>query len=164
MKPLAVEIVVADAGPLIALARLQLLDLPIRLFRRIVITQTVLAECDAKPDRGEGAAIKAAINAGWMAVCDDPTPEHHWGLDSGETSAIACAVALGAGVLMDEKAGRTVARQLGCPVIGTAGLLVLAKRRRLLPKVRPQLERLRASGYFLSASLVAETLRLAEEG
>lgn len=68
MKPLAVEIVVADAGPLIALARLQLLDLPIRLFHRIVITQTVLAECDAKPDRGEGAAIKAAIEAGWMAV------------------------------------------------------------------------------------------------
>jgi predicted nucleic acid-binding protein len=39
-------------------------------------------------------------------------------------------------------------------VKGTAGLLVLAKRRGLVPAVRPLLETMRAGGYYLAESLV----------
>ena len=85
------------------------------------------------------------------------------GIDPGETSAIALAQALGAGVLMDDKAGCAVAKQLGIAVIGTAGVLVLAKRRGLLPKVRPLLDALIESGYFSGSNVVNEALRLSGE-
>jgi predicted nucleic acid-binding protein len=53
--------------------------------------------------------------------------------------------------------------QLGLPVVGTLGVLIAAKRRGLLDNVRPILQRLRASGYFLSDAVLAEALRLAGE-
>lgn len=163
MKPSAVEVVVADTGPLIALARLELLDLPIRLFQRVVVTTTVLSECKGKPDRGEGQAVDHAVAAAWLSVCDDPAGQSAWGLDAGETSAIAWAMAHHAGLLIDEKAGRSVAARLGCRVIGTAGLLVLAKRRGQVPHVLPLLESLQRSGYFLSPAVIDEAGRLAGE-
>ena len=64
---------------------------------------------------------------------------------------------------MDDKAGRAVARQLDIAVIGSVGVLVLAKRKGLLPHVRPLLEALIEGGYFLGSDLVREILRLACE-
>ena len=43
------QIVVADAGPLIALGRIDALQLLPRLFARVEVTETVVAECLARP-------------------------------------------------------------------------------------------------------------------
>jgi predicted nucleic acid-binding protein len=64
---------------------------------------------------------------------------------------------------MDDKAGRAVARRLGVAVIGSVGVLVLAKRNGLLPQVRPLLEALVDGGYFLAPDIVKEARRLAGE-
>ena len=69
----------------------------------------------------------------------------------------------GCRVLLDDRLARRVALQLGLPVVGTLGVLIAAKRRGLLERVRPGLQRLRASGYFLSDAVFAEALRLAGE-
>jgi len=44
------------------------------------------------------------------------------------------------------------------PVIGTVGVLVLAKRNGLVPLAKPLLEKLAASGYFLGAEILAAAL------
>jgi predicted nucleic acid-binding protein len=157
------RLVVADAGPLIALARLGSLALLPGLFSQALITPQVLAECEARHDRNEGAAIRAAISTGSLRLQAPPTPLPGWGVDPGESSAIALALQTGAGVLMDDRAGRNVARTLGLDVIGTAGLLVLAKRRGQISAVRGHLEFLVDSGYFLGPQVVAEVLGLAGE-
>lgn len=156
------RLVVADTGPLIALARIGRLDLLPTLFQQVLLTPTILDECEAKPDRGEGREIRAALASKRFQLLA-PGATLPLGIDPGETSAIALAQELGAGVLMDDKAGRTVAKQLGIAVIGTAGVLVLAKRRGLLPKVRPLLDALIESGYFLGSNVVNEALRLSDE-
>lgn len=157
------KLVVADAGPLIALARLGSLALLPGLFGQALLTPQVLAECEARHDRDEGAAVRAAIRAGSLSLQAPPTPLPGWGVDAGESSAIALALASGAGVLMDDRAGRNVARALGLDVIGTAGLLVLAKRRGQISTVHGHLEFLVDSGYFLGTRVVAEVLRMAGE-
>lgn len=157
------RLIVADTGPLIALARVEQLDVLPALFQQVWLTPTVLAECEARPDRGEGRHIRATLEAGRFALLAPRDALPALGIDPGETSALALALEQSAGVLMDDKAGRSVAQKLGVAVIGTVGVLVLAKRRSLLPRLRPLLESLIASGYFLTPDLVSEALRLVGE-
>jgi predicted nucleic acid-binding protein len=48
-------------------------------------------------------------------------------------------------------------------VIGTLGVLILAKRLGALPSVAPMIERLRASGHYPGDTAVAAALRAAGE-
>ncbi len=157
------KLIVADTGPLLALARIGQLGLLSALFQQVLLTPTVLAECEARPDRGEGRDIRDALAAGCFELLAPRDALPVLGIDPGETSALALALEHGAGVLMDDKAGRAVARQLGIAVIGSVGVLVLAKRKGLLPGVRPLLEALVEGGYFLGPELVKEAMRLADE-
>lgn len=158
MKP-SVEIVVADASPLIALARLDALHLLPALFSRAWMTETVLAECCAGSVRRECTAIRTAIGAGQLGV--RPTPAHPaWTVDPGEASAIAAALELSAGIVMDDRAGRRLAGHLGLPVVGTLGIRVLAKRARLLSEIGPSVAALAASGYYLADRVIESALRL----
>jgi uncharacterized protein len=65
---------------------------------------------------------------------------------------------------MDEAAGRAIAASLGIPVMGTVGVLVVAKQSGLIPHLKPVLERLRNPGGFrLSAALFQHALTLVGE-
>ena len=82
-------------------------------------------------------------------------------LDAGEIAALALALERGiADVLMDEKAGRAAAVALGLHVSGLLGVLIEGKQRRLLPVLRPLLDRL-ASGaqFWIDARLRERVLR-----
>lgn len=84
-------------------------------------------------------------------------------LDSGEAEAIALAVQQKSELLLiDEAHGRTVARRLSLEVIGSVGLVLLAKERGLVSAVMPVLDELRSrGGLWLSdafyQSIVART-------
>ncbi len=60
-------------------------------------------------------------------------------------------------------AGRKVARNLELSVLGTAGLLLLAKRQGFVENVSVLIEEMRRQGYWLSDALVAQVRRLAGE-
>lgn len=62
---------IADSGPLIALAKLGLLDLPVRFFGRVAIPAKVFAECQAQAWLGDAKAIRAAVDAGHLEVLTD---------------------------------------------------------------------------------------------
>lgn len=77
---------------------------------------------------------------------------------SGESAVIRLGLALPAPVLMDDRAGRAVAHNLRIDVVGSAGVLLAAKRRGLLTGVAPVIDEFRANGYHLSANLVEAVL------
>lgn len=89
--------------------------------------------------------------------------EQHLG--PGEAQSIALAREhQGWALLMDEHAGRGVARDLGLDVIGTVGLLLRAKRVEQIRALRPALNRLREdAGFWLSDGLYDRVLRIAGE-
>ena len=86
-------------------------------------------------------------------------------LDRGEAATIALALQEAAAlVLMDEVKGRRVARDVyGLAVIGTGRVLVEARRAALISEVRPLIAQMRANGYWLAETIVAEILRQAGE-
>lgn len=159
-------LLVADSGPIIALARLQLLWLPARLERELLVTGSVWTEVTRAPARGELPMLQAALSSGWLTVLPDTglTDARLAAvqLDEGELAALSLALQRGAAVLIDELRGRTVAAQLGLDVVGTLGLLLIARERGLVGSLRPLVELLKGSGYFLAHRLVSHVL--ANEG
>lgn len=63
-------------------------------------------------------------------------------------------------MLIDERKARKVARDVyGLQPIGTARILVEAKKKRLLPDVAAQFQKLRQEGYWIHDSIVQAALR-----
>lgn len=158
--------IVADSGPLIALANADLLHLPAALYGRALLPRTVLDECTGTGWRGDARQIQKALSEGLFEVVPDPLiPDALAGieLDAGEAAALALAIELQAVVLIDEERGRREARQLAIPVIGVCGLLLAAKRQGFLSAVVPALRTMKSSGYFLGDTLIEQIARMANE-
>ena len=153
---------VADAGPLIALARLDRLALLEGLFGQVLVPEAVFAECMARPELADATRIRQGCESGGLTICV-ATPVAAADLGRGERSAIGKAIELKAALLADDLAARRRAEALGLVTIGTLGVLIRAKRKGLLPQVRPEVDRLRASGYWLGDDLLRAALRVAGE-
>ena len=159
---MSAALLVADSGPLIALARLDYLDLPARYFESALITATVWEEVTRKPGVDEAPRLASAAAAKLIRAVADPEaiPESllRMTIDAGERGAIALGLELNACLLIDDRRARQVAIELGRPVIGTLGLLLRAREDGFIPALRPLIERLQATGYYMSNDLVAGVL------
>ena len=129
------RLVITDTSCLIALERVERLDLLPRLYDTVVAPPAVIAEFGKRPSwlREEPVPDTLAVNALIARR-----------LDPGEAEAIVLARATPQALLLiDEARGRKIAVALGLPIIGTAGLLAVAKSAGLLPAVKPILDTLR---------------------
>lgn len=160
-------IVVADSGPLIALARIDHIFLLERLFGTVLVPPAVHAELALGSGKPGTAVLAKALDAGTILVREVPgetLSSLPIPLDAGETEALVLARLNGGSVVfLDEKKARNVARMIGIPVIGTAGVLVEAKRKGLVPSLSGIFDSLVQSGYHLSPALVSRALSLAGE-
>ena len=82
-------------------------------------------------------------------------------MDAGESAAIR--LALSVPVLIDEKASRKIAVNLGLSVVGTAGVLLSAKKCGHIAAVRPLLDAMREHYYYISDTLIRAALTRAGE-
>lgn len=155
-------LVVADASPLILLGRLGLLDLLPQLYDRVVAPRAVLQEVlGEEEDLPGGRAVREAAWLEILEVADEDTlhASLQGELDAGEAAAIALAKQLEADILLiDERQGRSLAKQLGVEVRGTLGILVKARREGLLKELQPVLERLKEEGAWLKPELIRGVL------
>ncbi len=155
-------LLVADSGPLIALARLDLLDLPARYFESVLVTSTVWEEVTRKPGAVEAPRLSAAVEVQVIRVTPDPEtiPDglSRATIDVGERSVIALGLELDAMLLIDDRHARRVAIAVGRPVFGTLALLLRAREEGIIPALRPLVERLHATGYYMPGKLVADIL------
>ncbi len=62
-------------------------------------------------------------------------------------------------LLVDEREAGGLAKKLGLQVTGTLGVLALAKYRGLVPKVKPVVDKLVESGFWISSRGLEEFLR-----
>jgi len=126
--------VVTDAGPLIALAKLNLLHLLKLLYIRVEIAEAVYDEVvtnGLRRGREDARVIQQFLSQEqWVtsAIASPVLGASEIRLDQGELASINLALTLGASLLMDEEHGRDVARQHGISVKGTLGILVQAYR------------------------------------
>jgi predicted nucleic acid-binding protein len=160
------EAVVADSGPLIALAIGRCLHLLDDLYGKVLVPDAVWREVT---EVGHGKAGAAEISAAsWIertALVHAPDPLLRAELGPGEAEAIALAADRNGLLIIDERQARRIAEiAYGLPVRGTVGTLVLAKRRGLIVEVRPLLERMRQGGYYLADALIEAACESVGEG
>jgi len=159
-------IIVSDTSPIRALAHLDLLAVLKGLFEQVLVPPAVDSEL-LHPPVGllpvdvrtlDFVLIQAPRNLERVQKLLET-------LDLGESEAMALALELGAlAILIDESAGRAMAKRLGLLPIGVLGILVRAKQRGLIVTVAPHIDRLaRELGFFISGSLRVEILRSAGE-
>ena len=158
------RLIVADAGPLIALSRIHRLSILRTLFDQVAIPRVVVEELRLDERRPGVEDLARAVRAEkWL---QDRTPRNVRpiaGLDEGESAAIHLAEELRCPLLIDEHRGRISATKRGVAVIGTGRILIEAKRRGLISNVAHELGLLRTAGYRLSEPLCRRILSLASE-
>lgn len=161
------RIVVADASALITLAAVGAFDLLRRLFNRITVTTAVRNEVLTGQDQKGARELRAAIEQGWVTVAEGPLAGAAVrGLGRGEASVLAlaqCHEGLSL-LLLDDLQARSRARALGNSVTGVVGILLMAKRRGLIPEVGAVLKRMRTRGFRLSDRVLQSALAEAGEG
>ena len=161
------DLIVADAGPLIGLAIAGRVEILGALFQKVLIPEAVLEELQIEASRLGSFALSKAKEEGWLSAENVPENTDMTQLtellDRGEAEAIVLAQSRDARLLIDERKGRAVARSRGMRVIGTGGVLLLAKREHVIDQIAPILDELASHGYRLSDELRRELLVLAGE-
>jgi predicted nucleic acid-binding protein len=162
------ELIVADAGPLIGMARVGLLPLLKELYAKVLIPPKVHDELQIPLLRPGYEALAVALDAAWISV---EAPRLTADFDeirgilgeSGEAEAVALAEQRHTDLLIDEKRGRAVALSRGLQIVGTGAVLLLAKERGLIDRVGDILDQLASHSYRIAPSLRARILQKAGE-
>lgn len=156
-------IVVSDSSPLIALSSVDRLDLMQLLFDTVTIPVSV-------HDEVMGSAAKIAVELPSFirvepVVAELPVRYLKLNLHAGESEAISLALERGIqGIILDDKRAREIADELCLKVIGTLGLLILAKQKGLLSEVRPIMAQIiERVNFRIAPSVLNRALSLIDE-
>ncbi len=145
---------IVNASPFIILSKAGLLDLLPGLFGKIEMPVGVADEIRSGYDIASEQLQSVTNN--WLTIARIEVDKDValWNLGNGETQVLSLARSSGAGIaLIDDQAARRCAKTFGLPVMGTAGLLVLAKKRGFLSSVKDGIGSLEAAGLYLADSL-----------
>jgi uncharacterized protein len=158
-------IVVSNTSPITNLAAIGQLDLLRQLYQTVIISEAVYRELTAHGGRYPGAVVK---NVNWIEVRkvanSAAVTALRLELDEGEAATIVLAQEISADlVLMDERLGRAAALRFGLQVIGVLGVLVEAKQQSLVPNIKPLVDNLINSGFFIKTDLYNRVLQAVGE-
>jgi len=145
------RVIISDASCLIALDEIGQLQILKALFEQIVITPEVQLEFGSQlPD--------------WIVIQStsyfEKKDQLKQVLDQGEASSIALALEDPAHTLLiiDEKKGRKVAIQNSLEIIGTLGVILMAKKKAIIPSVKELLVQLAAKKFRFSQAIIQKIL------
>ena len=154
-----------NASPLIHMTRAGHAELLRIVGDRITVPQPVADEIRATGQ--DDVTARSVDLLLWLEVV--PAPEvppavAAWDLGPGESSVIAWALAHpGSLATIDDLQGRRCALSLHVPLIGTLGLVLLAKRKGAISRARAVAEELVSHGMYLSPNVLDAALALVGE-
>lgn len=156
---------VADTSPLIAFSAVRRLDLLSAIWGKIWIPPAVFCEVVTDGAGWSNAmAIQAALNEGRDFICH-PLPETSAvfvaspKLGRGEIEVIRLSLHSRLNALIDDRTARHFAKAQGVTVIGSLGVLAIAKHREIISHAGPLVDAMRAAGIRFHPQLIAEFLR-----
>lgn len=148
--------IVINSSPLITLCKSKQEDFLPQLFQSIIVPAAVWQEITASAHHDLAASV--VPNLAWVRREDSiviPTLIQTWDLGAGESEVLSFAFSSPDYVaVLDDAAARRCARSLDIKSIGTVGLFILAKRRKLITEVMPCVQKLRDAGLWLSDDLI----------
>jgi len=156
-------ILIADSSALVALSICDNLDLLNTLFGEVKVPQAVYDEISVS-NKPEALALTKFLSGRVESVNTDNYVYLDAYADAGETEAMLLYKQIDADwLLIDDKRGRKIAVVNKIKTIGSLGVLLTAKKRGLIKKIKPKLDLLAKSELYLSDTLVKTILELAEE-
>lgn len=151
---------VVNASPLIVLGKINQLDLLHRLSQKVVVPNAVAEEIKVGP---ENDPARAAIEHGQFSVImtSEPTPElAAWDLGLGETAVLSYALENPDWTaILDDGAARKCAISFGIKVKGTLAIVILAKKRGLIPSAKQTLHTMQETGLRLDEKTIRQVLK-----
>jgi predicted nucleic acid-binding protein len=151
---------VVNASPLIVFGKIGQLDLLTRLPNEIVVPQAVATEIVAGP---ENDTARLALEAEMFRLVDvrEPTPElAAWDLGLGETAVLSYVLANpGWTAILDDGAARKCAVTFGIGVKGSLAIVILAKKRGLIPQAKQVLHTMQEVGLRLDERTIRQVLK-----
>jgi predicted nucleic acid-binding protein len=85
-------------------------------------------------------------------------------IDSGEASAILLALTMpNSTIIMDDLKGRIFAKQFKLNVTGAIGVIIAAKNKNIILSIKPILDKIKATNFYISKEIEDEALLLAKE-
>jgi len=152
------EVWVANASPVIVLAKAGFLELLKDLPDKLLLPDAVVAEILAGP---ASDPARQALEGGWglrVAPASIPSELVEWGLGPGETAVLALSRERPpCEAILDDATARACAKVFGIPLIGTLGVVLRAKKRGLVSQAAEVFKAVRAAGLHLDD----RTIRLA---
>ncbi len=157
--------VIINSSPLITLFGSNQQDLLPQLFEEIIVPDAVWQEI---VDGGyHDTAATEIPKMSWLTRKKLATVSPaimSWDLGKGETAVIGYAnINPGYHVIIDDAAARRCATTFGIKSLGTLGLLVIAKQRGIIDKVKPSLLALQDAGLWIGDDLITVVLKAVGE-
>jgi predicted nucleic acid-binding protein len=156
-------ILIADSSALIALAHCDFLENLETLFGEIKIPEAVYKEVihESKP---ESEKLKQFLLQKIEKVNIQDYLIIEGLLGSGEMEAMALYKKLNADwLLVDDEKARKAARFNKIKIIGSLGVLLLAKEKKLIQNIRPYVVRIQDQNIYYSEKILQEVFELANE-
>ena len=160
-------IVISDTTPLITLMKVGRLDILNSLFGDVLIPKAVFEEVTYNESfQNEAEQIKNSEFIKVVTVGDGSQVsflQRVSGLDLGESEAIIYADEVKADLLlMDELAGRRVAKNMNLSITGSVGILIQAFQSGLLSELEAEgaFDRIRESNRHISEKLIDSALNI----
>ncbi|MCL2027988.1 MAG: DUF3368 domain-containing protein [Bacteroidales bacterium] len=149
------KLIISDTSCFITLSNIGELDLLRLLYKQIVTTPEVAEEF------GESLPEWVEI----IAVSDKAKQELlEMQVDKGEASAIALALeSENSFLIIDDNKARKLAHNLRLDVTGTIGVIVAAKQKGIISRVKPVLQKIKETNFRISAELELQALLQANE-
>jgi predicted nucleic acid-binding protein len=143
---------VFNASPLIVLAKSGLMDPLLPLAERVWVPQAVADEVlDIKSSTDPASQWLAGKNPLIHPQTQISPFVLAWDLGAGESEVISVTEKIpGSTAVLDDLSARRCAQAMGIRIIGTLGLILIAKRKGLIPSVSPALDAVVAAGLFVT--------------
>ncbi len=159
------KIVISNTSPIFYLHRIGLLELLRKLYGEIIIPNAVLEELEEGKKAGED--IPAVQEYKWIKVKRISVPSYIKiipDLGKGEAEVLALGIEERNHLLIiDDALARAIAKLQSLKFTGTAGILLKAKKAGLINEIKPILNKLKESGFFLKEKIAADILKLSGE-
>jgi len=157
---------VLDASPIILLGKADLLKTVSSLAKVWIIPEGVIREVEAKrPIESYLSEISYSSEVVQENVSKIHPSIAAWDLGTGESEVLTLALEKsGTGVVLDDLQARKCAPLFDISLIGSLGLILLAKRKGLLNLAKPEIERLKAVGLHIDSAMLTRILTRIGEG
>ena len=145
------EVAIADASALIALEKINLLELLCKIYDEIILPEAVVDEFGTPTihcyltKKVESPLVRLFVS--------------ELNLGKGESEVIALATETGMRVIIDDLKARKVAETMELNVTGTIGVLVKAENLGLIESAYDKAKELRDKGFYVSDELLDDISR-----